>query len=403
MRRAELVKLLSATAAALVLAPVAMAGMRLIVEWDNHSSANTLPAGFTTTANEHFGPLTVEVGADGKGVVDGITTALASRVELGTGFNVPPVIKCSTGEVVNPPVQVKVSLYADGRVALTASHTGDGPCQKLKCDGQMGAVVGKTCVALTVHDVAVYFPLNSLKPGERTEVHKLETKTGNSQNQEHMWVTLDPCQPVPGASGNGSVLFESDPPLGTKQWPVSENDELTRAELNARFPPRDPDKPSRGVTDVGFPDSSGHQDWAPRADVRWNADPFGKGRCVYLDRLSLHFPQIMIRVAQEIYAARASGCTYSAVRGHEMRHALHFEDAFRAMQRRLRELLDDREVATPAHPRFAATPQDEEQLQRHFRTRMELIVREETEKLEANLATQDNAENYAYEHSMCKP
>ena len=399
LRRKKLWRLLPATAAAILLVSIADAGSRLIIEWDDHTYSNTLPAGHKITANEHFGPLTVDIGADGTGTLDNVATALSSRVELGEGAT-NAMVMCHTGEVVNPPVRIKVSLYADGRVALTASHKEDGPCQKLHCSGRFGSVMDNTCVALTHHDVDVYFPFDSLKPGERTEVLGHETETSVYVSREHLWVTLDPCQSVPGSSGNGSVAFSSEPGVGLDPWPVAEHDELTQAQLNVKFPPRDPAHPAAGDTDVNFPDSGDRQNWAPRADVRWNADSSGKGKCVYLDQLALHFPQIKIWIAQEYYAAK--GCRYSWVRGHEMRHALHFEDAFRNMQRRLQALLDDPALPTPAHPKFVASEVAEEQLQNQFQARMDAIVREETDKLRQNIATQDNTENYGYENTLCR-
>ena len=90
------------------------------------------------------------------------------------------------------------------------------------------------------------------------------------------------------------------------------------------------------------------------------------------------------------------------MRGHELRHALHFEDAFRAVQRRIQDLLHDPALPTPAHARFVPWEVAEERLQEQFRAKMDAMVREESEKLQANIDTQDKRQNYAHEGQMCR-
>lgn len=382
-------------AVALQLIAVAQEKSRIELVFETAESLKGKYGPYAVEASARVAPVSLVIDATGQGTAVARSEVLSHRVMLQKYMTRPP-FSCSLGDIVTPPLEVTARLignfgYED--VIITPKAGGPHPVgayQQLQCrPGPKDFVILANVYAST-------FRVNTLEPGVRTAI----MDTSYRESHPQAWVTLKSCPTVPGASGNGTVVFESQPPVNTDPWPFRENHEMTIREITkaaGRSP--DNDVVVDGYTYAKFP---GEQYGYPRAVVEWEDYPQGKGKCVYIDKFTIKFPEITILIPLIYWEARDQQCWYEHVRGHEIRHALYIEDGFRSMQRLVKAFLDDPTTATPAHPQYAKNDEEAAKIQRDLFAKLRALIQAEREKVAKNNDAMDTQENYRFEGGLCK-
>jgi hypothetical protein len=217
------------------------------------------------------------------------------------------------------------------------------------------------------------------------------------------------CPSAAGLNGDGSIALASVPPIDARPWPWLENHTWPGETLNRRNPTvfkrgivsgftwsyfddartaRDPDSPLTGTL-------------SPRAAVRWATVPGTAGKCLYLQQLSLRFPQQEIFIAREFWDARDTNCWYAATRAHESRHVHNHEDAFRRIQHRAAGLLADHSAPAPARPVHATSESQREAIKATVLRKLGGLIDEELMEMQRSDNALDAPDNYEHEQSLC--
>ena len=217
------------------------------------------------------------------------------------------------------------------------------------------------------------------------------------------------CPPAAGLKGDGSIAFANVPPIDAQPWPLLENHTWPGEALNRRNPTvikrgiisgftwlyfddariaRDPDSPLAGTL-------------SPRAAAWWTTTPASGGECLYLQQLSLRFPQQEIYIAREFWDARDTNCWYAATRAHEGRHVDNHESGYRRIQRRATQLLADRSVPAPARPMYAGSEAQREAIKAAVLKKLGRLIDEELAEMQRGDNALDAPDNYEREQSLC--
>jgi len=217
------------------------------------------------------------------------------------------------------------------------------------------------------------------------------------------------CPPAAGLKGDGSIAFASVPPIDAQPWPLLENHTWPGETLNRR----NPTVVKRGIIS-GFTwsyfddariarasDSALTGTLSPHAAAWWATVPADGGECLYLQELSLHFPQQEIFVAKEFWDARDTNCWYAATRSHEGRHAHNHESGYRRIQQRLAQLLADRSVPAPARPMYAASEVQREAIKIAVLKKLGGLIDGELAEMQRSDNALDAPDNYEREQSVC--
>jgi len=369
-------------------APSRSAETRLLFEWTNHWELEMWPL-YSSVSDFRVGPVTIVLDERGVGVSEPIVPALTSTVVLGPAITVAPA-SCQLGAITNPPVRLKVEVWNEDQVDIQFERLGDGSgaWQAVHCaiPGGPGAIMLGYANHQTIYDP------KTLQPGVPALLPPSAENTPVFHARDEVRVTLNPCSPQRGNSGNGAVIFESRPPLGVRQWPLIENHGMERQLLSNRVTSATGRAGARhGYTFASFPDSPARTDpglaperaGSPRMSDRFGFVDSGGGVCLFLDYFALEFPEIEVWVASEYWEARHERCWYAATAQHEARHAQLFEDTFRAMQNRLAALVDDPSTFSPARPRYFPSQAEADRAIEQFRDRVKAILEEELRNLAA--------------------
>ena len=224
-------------------------------------------------------------------------------------------------------------------------------------------------------------------------------------------VSLSTCSPVSGSSGDGSVVFNSTPPTGTMVWPFTLTNSLSGRELNQSF--RDLVTQDNwvlaGATWSQYSDALDDPDGVgskvnkhQNITIDWESTSGDHGGTfLYVDKLTIVYPEVFIAIAKELFDAHDSQCWYSRVLQHEMTHEGHYENAFRQIQLRLIDLINDQTTPAPRHPTLVSNQSAANLVQTQFGDKVKQIVTEQIETELTNAATMDNADAYGSEDQMC--
>lgn len=217
------------------------------------------------------------------------------------------------------------------------------------------------------------------------------------------------CAPAEGQNGDGSIALVSDPPIDTQAWPLLENHTWAGETLNRRNPTVIQRGIISGFTWLYFADARTARDsdasltgtLPPRAAAWWATVPESGGKCFYLQRLLLRFPQQEIFIAKEFWDARNTNCWYAATRAHEGRHVRNHEDGFRRIQQRVANLLADRSLPAPARPVYAASEAQREAIKDTVLKKLGALIDVELAEMLRGDNALDAPDNYESEQSAC--
>ena len=376
------------------------------VEWSIEQKQD-LPA-WSFHASSSTGAVTIQLNESGFGESAPITPTLEQHVELKPPFDQ----LCHLGSVKNPPVKISVARQPEGggRYWVSVERQGDPPSRGFTCSGPMGKIFPSSGLALTLNGVDSPFMLTELQPGV-TKSHDLAKSTPSSPAmtmvKNELRLTVSPCAPKPGSSGDGSIQLLATPPVGQDPWPVTEIHQPIK-----RMQPRAGgagDEVVVGATGSIFPDSDEARDpdhkivryRAPKTHASWSSEQPAGGVCFYLDSVELRLPEIEVVYPQEFWDARDQKCWYGAVRWHEEQHVSGLGRIQRQLQADVQELLRSPSVPSPGKPAFAHDEAEMNRIETDFSNRFAALLEKAKNDIAASGNDLDDLNAYAIENAFC--
>jgi hypothetical protein len=269
--------------------------------------------------------------------------------------------------------------------------------------------------ALLLH---IAFPVAALAPNVLDEIDAREMGSGLATAGATPSVNLTVkqtveegntyCPSAAGLKGDGSIAFASFPSIDGQPWPWLENHAWSGETLNRRNPTVIKRGIISGFTWLYFDDARTARADSPltetlslRAAAWWATVPESAGKCLYLQQLSLRFPQQEIFIAKEFWDARDTNCWYAATRAHEGRHIHNHQDAFSRIQQRVADLLADHSVPAPGWPIYAASEVLREAIKAAVLKKLGGLIDEELMEMQRSDNALDAPDNYEHEQSLC--
>jgi hypothetical protein len=306
-----------------------------------------------THSTTHLQPVTVWLDDDGRGLSDPLRPEFHSNTAL-SGMAAQ---YCAEGALDNGLVQVEVvrAPAPDGGVRYLVNLRSDGtrPFRHVSCTGPLAEFEhAMGAASVRSFPAGVPFEARELSPGTPrvTDLKGSYPHIGPyNVIRDELTLTLLPCEKHTGASGDGSILFRSQPAVGAQPWPTTETHPSFK-ELNGgstgkcHLPIQEGQTLTLGATKL---------DGEFRGpEVSLKEDPeHAQNRCFYFDSVTMTFPGIEMRIPPELVTAEPA-CAYPTLRLHEARHALDMADAMHTMQRSLVEYLASGALPSPGKPAY---------------------------------------------------
>jgi hypothetical protein len=374
----------------------------VVVEWSVEQKLE--PPTCSAHSSSSTGPVVIQLDESGLGESPSFVPRLEQTVRLKPPFDQ----LCHLRGVTNPPIKISVKreTIGGGRYWVKIERQ-DPPTRGFICSVP-GMSPGPAGIALLPVGEDSFFPLAELQPGV-PKSHDLKRNIASNvvTVQNEIRLTVSPCAPKAGSSGDGSVLLKSTPPLGQNPWPVTETF-VPLKQLQPRAAGT-PDKIVLGVTGPIFPDSKEARDpnhaivpyRTPRTRAQWLNDDAAGGICFYLDTVELGLPEIEVYYPKEFWDARDSKCWFGAVRWHEQQHVSVLETIYRQLQEDIDKLAHSPGVPSPGKPAFAHDEAEMERIKAAFSDPVQTLLAKAKADVLDSARFIDDLNAYAIENGYC--